>query len=170
MVGRRALPGLGGAQRLVGVLRAHLRQAQHRVQRRADLVAHAGQEVAFGLAGGLGLFFGQLDLGDVEDHGEKSLDLAIDHVRHQLHLSMLHALATGAVQDALKPLRLAAQCAFDVVAVLAEDLLTNHLAQVLAEEVLLGRAQPVQVSAVVEACANRPASHGCVPQKDKCRR
>ncbi len=54
-----------------------LADAQHRVHRRADLVAHVGQEVALGRAGGLRRFLGAAelllglpDLRDVDDDGD----------------------------------------------------------------------------------------------------
>ena len=53
---------LAGTERLTP---QQVRKAQHRIERRADLVAHVGQEGALGLAGGIGrrLGLGQRDLG-----------------------------------------------------------------------------------------------------------
>ena len=50
--------------RQLAVGHQQLREAQHRVQRRADLVAHVGQEHALAAVGALGLFLGGLERGD----------------------------------------------------------------------------------------------------------
>ncbi len=57
-----------------------LGKADDGVERRADLVAHAGQEVALGAAGLLGVGAGLLELGDVQRHDDEAGHAAFDHV------------------------------------------------------------------------------------------
>ena len=74
----RAAPAAGGSD-------GHrLGHAQHAVQRRADLVAHGGQEGALGVVGGLGLFLGLdqrplglLARGDVLHRADHAAHLAV---------------------------------------------------------------------------------------------
>ena len=56
------------ADRTVGLVIDHLAEADDRVQRRAQLMAHIGQEFGLHAAGGLGpvLGRGQLDVGDFQ--------------------------------------------------------------------------------------------------------
>ena len=77
-----------------GVAAQQVRQADDGVHRRADLVAHVGQEGALGAVGGLGavarqhqlgigllqLLLGLLDLGDVGHQHQEAAHLAVDQV------------------------------------------------------------------------------------------
>ncbi len=61
-----------------GVLDQHLGDADHGVQRGAQLMAHVGQELAFGPVGFLGLLLSAFQLGDVgvDGHGAAVVGLA----------------------------------------------------------------------------------------------
>ena len=115
---------------LVGVLpQAQLRHAQNRVQRGADVMAHVGQELALGLAGGLGglggdaglfLLLAQVDggrvvlkdpqrllvLGRVAGHGKdpQAEPGVVLLVEEKLHLALLfQAAAKIAVPTSAMP-------------------------------------------------------------------
>ena len=125
---RQVLRGVVDLVEPVGLRRARVvapqqvRQADHRIHRRADLVAHVGQEGALGACGRLGLVarldqlgvelleprLGPLDLADVGDQHEEAVHGAVARVGHVVRQRRQH-LAGGRTRLELDPLRVAVQ-------------------------------------------------------------
>ena len=96
MVGRAVELGEVGALRAAGVAPHQVGQADDGVHRRADLVAHVGQELALGTGGGPGLVTGAGQLGGALGHG----GLQVVAVALQL---LVDAVVLGDVVDVAVP-------------------------------------------------------------------
>ena len=105
----------GVRRRVIGMAhRTQLREADDGVERRADFVAHAGQEVALGAAGLFGFGSRLLQLADVHRHHDEAHHATIDHIRRVGDMGgqaiALHVLSAAlAALQHLVDKRLAAQ-------------------------------------------------------------
>ena len=165
----RGVVDLGHAVALLGVERAALQQprhAEHGVHRRADLVAHVGQELALGAVGAVGriarlgergvqhlqLALCLLQFGDLVHQHEEAHHLAAAPLGHIVHPGVVDA-AVAAELFALEHLGLARQHSLDSRQSVGQQLLAQHALEVAADHLVLTLAQPVEEALVGVAAA-----------------
>ena len=133
--------------------REQVREPDDGVERRADLVAHVGNECTLGLVGRLGLRLGALDRANVERHHEEPGHLsALAAVGQVVHLRVREAPRNGRMRvSTLKTGGFAAQRRLDHRLLEFVNWFVQGVAQMLPLDLTLTQTQPRKKGRIGEA-------------------